>query len=112
MAAERVALVDRLADLVAKERDLAQCESEAAALLGTIWCAERTDFAAILRSGEWLERAIACGLGTSVEQALFLAGRKEIAARLPEKLRANADRARAETLALLDLLDVDIATAF
>jgi very-short-patch-repair endonuclease len=111
-AAERVAIVDRLADLAAKDQALSGCATEAVVLFGTIWSGERTDFAGILRAGEWLTRATAHGLGTSIEEAISLASRTEIAARLPEKLKGDTDRVRSDTLALLEALDLDLRAAF
>jgi very-short-patch-repair endonuclease len=111
-ASERVAIVDRLFDLVAKDHALSRCATEATVLFGALWSGERTDFSGIIRASEWLARAMAHGLGTSIEQALSLASRREIAARLPEKLKGDADRVRSDTLALLNTLDLDLAAAF
>jgi len=95
-ASERVAMIDRLADLIAKHRAFSECVTEATALFGTLWAGERTDFSGFIRASEWLTRAAARGLGTSIEQALFLANRREIATRLPEKLRGDSDRVRTD----------------
>jgi hypothetical protein len=111
-ASERVAIVDRLADLIAKHRAFSQCATEAKELFGTLWSGERTDFSAITRASEWLTRAAACGLGTSIEQALFLASQRAVAARLPERLRADADKVCTDTLALFSILDLDLGAAF
>ena len=111
-ASERVAIVDSLADLITKKSALSQCAAEARALFGPIWSSERTDFAGIIRASEWLTRATARGLGTSVEQALFLANRPEIATRLPENLRQDSQKVRTDTLAFVDTLGLDLTAAF
>ncbi|WP_422003063.1 DUF3320 domain-containing protein [Roseovarius mucosus] len=64
-AAERLALVDQLADVQARRQRLAEEEAWLQVALGENWRGERTDFAGIKTTSTWLATAKAAGFGSA-----------------------------------------------
>lgn len=110
-AAERLALADRLLEVQARRRRLAEEEPALQAILGPQWGGERTPFAALLRAARWLAAVRQATRFTRPAQLLGALAALPDPAGTAAALRQRAADCRDRVHAPLARLRLDLAAA-
>jgi hypothetical protein len=112
LAAERIALVDRLIALQEQRRSFSERGVAAAPMLGKLWAGEQTDFRAVIDAYLWLLRAIDVDIVSKLANVLHLASTESTTQRLLARIKDDMALLRSRLASTFDALELDIGKGF
>jgi hypothetical protein len=112
LAAERVAIIDRLLALQELRLTFSERGAAAASMLGALWAGEQTDFRAVIDAYLWLLRALEVDIVSRLANVFFLASKESTAQRLLFRIKDEAAQLRSQLAQTFASLAFDFGEGF